>query len=238
MLLYDELIDWYRVLTPVTDYEEEAAAYLARLRAKTNGPLNTLLELGSGAGHNAFYFKRSLTCTLTDVSTKMLALSGELNPECAHELGDMRSLRLGLVFDAVFIHDAIVYMSTREDLLAALETASIHLRPGGAIVVAPDDIRETFKEEAQLLEGDDGTRSLQCLQWDVDPDPSDSSYDAHYSLLLRDQDGVRAAHDVHRCGLFSRSEWVACFDRVGIDADLEMYDVDGDPYPLFAGTTR
>ncbi len=33
--------------------------------------------------------------------------SRELNPDCEHVLGDMRTLRLGRTFDAVFVHDAV-----------------------------------------------------------------------------------------------------------------------------------
>lgn len=58
----------------------------------------------------------------------MLDLSKKSNPECEHILGDMRTLRLNRTFDAVFVHDAICYMRTREDLRAAIETAFVHLR--------------------------------------------------------------------------------------------------------------
>ena len=75
----------------------------------------------------------------------MLELSRGLNPGCEHLLGDMRTLRLGRTFDAVLIHDAVMYMTSEADLRAALETAFVHLRPGGAAVVAPDCVRETFR---------------------------------------------------------------------------------------------
>jgi len=55
------------------------------------GSLTTVLELGSGAGHNALHLKPHARCTLTDVSEEMLGLSRELNPECEHLLGDMRT---------------------------------------------------------------------------------------------------------------------------------------------------
>ena len=48
----------------------------------------------------------------------MLALSATLNPECEHLEGDMRTLRLGRTFDVVFIHDAISYLTTEDDLRA------------------------------------------------------------------------------------------------------------------------
>jgi len=54
-----------------------------------------------------------------------------LNPEVAYCIGDMRSVRLEKVFDAVMIADSIDYMLTSEDLRAAFETALVHLKPGG-----------------------------------------------------------------------------------------------------------
>ena len=113
----------------------------------------TLLELGSGAGHNAVHLKRRFRCTLSDVAPGMLDLSRELNPECEHVAGDMRTLRLGRTFDAVLVHDAIVYMTTRDDLRAAAATAFLHTRPGGAAIFAPDYVRETFAEQTELLKG-------------------------------------------------------------------------------------
>ena len=75
----------------------------------------------------------------------MLALSRTLNPECEHLEGDMRTLRLGREFDVVFIHDAISYLTTEEDLRAAIETAAAHVRPGGVVILTPDATTEIFK---------------------------------------------------------------------------------------------
>jgi hypothetical protein len=41
----------------------------------------------------------------------MLALSMTVNPECEHIEGDMRTLRLGHTFDAVFLHDAVMSLT-------------------------------------------------------------------------------------------------------------------------------
>jgi hypothetical protein len=60
----------------------------------------------------------------------MLGLSRELNPECEHIASDMRTLRLDRTFDAVLVHDAVMYMTTGEQLLAAARTAFVHTRPG------------------------------------------------------------------------------------------------------------
>jgi hypothetical protein len=45
--------------------------------------------------------------TLVEPSVGMLAVSRALNPDLEHVQGDMRTVRLGRHFDAVFVHDAI-----------------------------------------------------------------------------------------------------------------------------------
>jgi SAM-dependent methyltransferase len=216
-LLYSDLTPWYRLVDPPEDHAEEAAAFEAALTGAADGFATTLLELGSGAGHNALHLKRRFRCTLTDLSEEMLALSRELNPECEHHLGDMRSLRLHRTFDAVLVHDAVVYMASVEDLHAALTTAFVHTRPGGAAIVAPDHLLETFGESTTLIEGDDATRSLRCLEWTWDPDPADSSCTVDYAFLLRDGVRVEVVHDSHVEGLFSGDTWRRVLQASGFE---------------------
>ena len=115
--LYRDLADWYPLLTPVSDYTEEAAFYRRLFESHCQKPPRSLLDLGSGGGHNAAHLKSALTCTLVDLAPAMLAVSHRLNPECEHVQGDMRSIRLGRVFDCVLVHDAVSYVSSRSQLL-------------------------------------------------------------------------------------------------------------------------
>jgi SAM-dependent methyltransferase len=186
MRIYDDLTPWYRLIDPPADHLEEAAAYTRALTGAVIGRAETLLELGAGAGHNALFMKQQFRCTLTDVSPSMQALSRELNPDCEHLPGDMRSLRLGRQFDAVFVHDAVCYMTSLEDLAKAAATAFVHTRPGGAALFAPDYVRERFAETSALLAADETARSLRGVEWAWDPDPADTQYIVEYAFLLRE----------------------------------------------------
>ena len=110
--LYTELADWYPLLTAPTDYAEESAFFLRLFTDTLGEPPRTLLELGCGGGNMASHYKRAVQATLTDLSTEILAVSERLNPECEHQQGDMRRLRLDRVFDVVLVHDAIGYLRT------------------------------------------------------------------------------------------------------------------------------
>ncbi len=105
--LYGDLASWFHLLTAPEDYEEEAELYRRLLIETAQDPVESVLELGSGGGNNASHLKRHFTLTLVDRSPGMLELSRGLNPECEHVEGDMRTVRLGRMFEAVFVHDAL-----------------------------------------------------------------------------------------------------------------------------------
>ena len=219
-LLYDELVRFYHLLDPLEDHAEEGEEFGAVLRAAVESP-RTLLELGAGAGHGAHYIKQSFEqVVLTDLSEPMLARSRALNPDCEHLLGDMRSLRLGRSFDCVLIHDAICYLTTPEQLREAARTVSEHLRPGGAGLLVPDCVQESFVETHEDHAGDDGERSLRCISWSWDPDPADHTHLTDFAFLLREEGEVRAVHDRHVYGLFQTSTWLEVCRSVGLEVEV------------------
>jgi hypothetical protein len=127
----------------------------------------------------------------------------------------MRTLRLGRTFDVVLVHDAVMYMTTEEELLAAAQTAFVHTRPGGAALFAPDCFKETFREDAEVYGSAEGARAVRCLEWSWDPDPTDDTSITEFSFLLRDGTSVKAVHDRHVEGLFSRATWFRVLASVG-----------------------
>lgn len=208
MKIYNEFADWFHLLTHPSEYVGEAADYVRIIQTACPGA-RTLLELGAGGGNNAFHMKRALACTLTDVSPNMLRLSRSINPECEHIVGDMRTLRLGRLFDAVFVHDAVEYMTTASDVSQAAATAFAHTRPGGVALFVPDGTKETFRESVGTggRDGPDG-RGLRYLEWTMDADPSDDRYEVHFACLMRNGAAVDPIHDRHEHGLFTRQQWL------------------------------
>jgi SAM-dependent methyltransferase len=219
--LYSDLADWWPLLSPPSDYEEEAAIYVAALRAACDQTPRSLLELGSGGGNNASHMKRRFEeVVLVDRSPGMLAVSRALNPECEHLQGDMRSVRLGRQFDCVFVHDAICYITSEEDLRRVADTAYAHCRPGGAALFAPDYVRENFRVGTEEGGHDGDGRALRYLEWTWDADPTDSVYTVDYAYLLREGDGsVRVVHDRHEEGIFPRAAWMRSLTDAGFEPE-------------------
>jgi SAM-dependent methyltransferase len=223
--LYHELAGWFHLLTHPDDYAEEEQFYRGLIVEASSTLPRTLLELGSGGGNMASHYKRHFQSTLTDLSDEMLALSRTINPECEHVQGDMRSLRLDRTFDAVFVHDAVVYLTTEEDLQQAMETAFIHCRPGGVAVFAPDCVRETFEESTNDGGHDGDGRALRYLSWTYDPNPDDTVYEVAYAYLLREgTNPPRVVMDLHIEGLFSRETWIRLLEAVGFQVQVRLLE--------------
>ncbi len=235
---YGDLAAWWPLISPAEEYAEEAA-FAATLLGSAAIPVREVLELGSGGGHNAVHLKSTFVTTLVDLSEQMLDVSRQLNPECTHRAGDMRTVRLDRQFDAVFVHDAIDYMTDEADLLRAFETAYVHCRPGGVAVFMPDCTRESFEESTDHggTDGADG-RSVRYLEWSWDPDSNDGWTLTEYAFLLRDPDGlVRAVHETHRLGLFEHEEWLRLLGEAGFEARAvpEVTSEDRPPRQIFVG---
>jgi trans-aconitate methyltransferase len=231
--LYSELAAWFHLLTPPSGYQEEAEFARQILTTSGASSVESVLELGCGGGNNAWHLKAHFRMTLTDASTAMLDQSRRLNPECEHIQGDMRSMRLGREFDAVFVHDAVCHLTTHEDLAACMTTALAHCRPGGVALFMPDSVRERFQPAVHHGGSDGDGRSIRYLEWAFDRDPSDTTYTVDFAYMLREGNGpVRVEHDTLVMGLFSREEWLQWLRDAGFQARMIE-----DPYgrEVFAG---
>jgi SAM-dependent methyltransferase len=225
-LLYTDLAPWFHLLTAPSEYAEEAEFFLRVLTEAAGAAPRTLLELGSGGGNMASHYKQHVAATLADLSPAMLAISRGINPECEHVQGDMRAVRLGRQFDAVLVHDAVDYMASADDLRRATATAFLHCRPGGAVVFAPDHVRETFQPSTEHggHDGDDG-RALRYLMWTWDPDPTDATYLTDFAYLLHEPgQPLRSFHDRHVGGLFPRATWLGLLEEVGFRASARPHE--------------
>ena len=182
--LYGRLAEWWPLLSDPADYKEEADLAFELLRQSCHGELLTVLELGGGGGNLASHLKQRLQTTLSDVSPAMVQVS-RASTGGEHIVGDMRDLRLRCTFDAVLVHDAISYMTTRHDLVRALETCTLHCRPGGALLLMPDCLRESFQPKHATAVTMEQTAAPRYLSWSCILTPQELTL-THHRLRLRD----------------------------------------------------
>ena len=228
--LYTDLAAWWPLVSHPDDYANEAD--LIRFLLGDSDRRRSLLELGSGGGNTAGHLSADFDLTLVDRSPDMLDVSRERVPQAIHVEADMRSVRLDRTFDAVLVHDAVMYLTTEADLSACIETAAAHLAPGGAAVFLPDHTAETFRPGTLADGGDaDDGRSLRFLEWTFDPDPDDTTVQVDFALLMRHPDGrVDCVHDRHQFGLFPQITWLRLLAGAGFEVHVEtLQREEGEP---------
>ena len=152
----------------------------------------------------------------------------------------MRTVRLGREFDAVFVHDAVMYMTTEEDLRLAIETAFVHCRPGGAALFAPDHVRET-SAPAPTTAATTATGAPPG-SWSGPGTPTRSTPPTPSTTptCCASADGsVRVEHDRHVEGLFPRATWLRLLAEAGFEAralPVEHSELEPGSYELFVAT--
>ena len=130
-----------------------------------------------------------------------------------------------------------MYLTDEVSVRAALVNAAKHCRPGGAVVVVPDEVKETFEPSTESggEDGPDG-RALRYLEWTWDPDPADDLTETAFAFLLRGSDGtVSVESERHQFGLFARASWLAWLGDAGFTASSRL-----DPWKrdVFVGRRR
>lgn len=237
--MYSDLAPWFHLLTAPADYAEEAEFYRKAIISACDRQPQTMLELGSGGGNNASHLKKHFQLTLVDLSHEMLTISERLNPECEHIQGDMRSIRLKRLFDVIFIHDAIMYMTNEGDLQRAMITAYMHCRPGGAALFAPDHVRETFRASTEHGGHDGKKRALRYLDWTWDPIPGDSTYVSDMVYVLKDESHQpKVEYERHILGIFPRQTWLTLLRGAGFQPEsipFEHSEIEPGTCEIFIG---
>jgi len=220
--MYDELADWWLLISPLENYIDDVEFFKGILKDVGLPSAPSLFELGSAGGSHAYYLKQFFAAVLlSDLAPQILDISRTLNPDCEHLEGDMRTMRLGRVFDVVLIHNAVNYMTTLDELRQAMETAFVHCRDGGVTLFMPDHIRDTFEPSTDNGGMDGEQRAVRYLEWKYDPDITDTTITVEYVYLLREEGKpVRVEHETHIVGLFAESDWLHLLRKVGFQAEI------------------
>lgn len=214
--MYWELAPWFHLVSRPKDYAGEARWVRQQLRPRRTAVKATMLELGSGGGNNALHLKKHFHLTLTDLSPRTLSLSAKINPDCEHIVGDMRTLRLKRQFDLVFVHDAISYMTNVRDLRRAIATVFAHCRPGGAALLQPDDVRETFRATREAGGHRVDSRAVSYIELTHPLKATRNHTTVDYTFTLTGRNGsTRKTVDRHHVGVFARVTWLDILSAQG-----------------------
>ena len=233
-IAYNELAWTEEWLADPAEYEQEVMVYVDLIKRTAAEPPNTLLHLGSGAGGHDTIFKRHFSVTGVDLSPGMLNKARLKHPDIEYIEGDMRTLRLNRKFDAVAIPDSIDYMASQEDLQQALQTAVMHLKTGGVVLLVAKT-KEIFQNNNFAYTGEKNGIHVTLLENNYLNPFRPNIYEATLVYLIRQKGELTIHTEQQVLGIFSRAIWDELFKNAGIT--MQMANLDGlyDSYLLNDG---
>ncbi len=208
--------------------------YVDLIKRTAAKPPSTLLHLGSGAGGQDVIFKRHFTVTGVDLSLGMLNKARNVHSDIEYIEGDMRTLRLNRQFDAVAIPDSIDYMASQEDLQQAIQTAVMHLKTGGVLLVVAKT-KEIFQNNNFAYTGEKNGIHVTLLENNYINPFRPNTYEATFVYLIRQQRDLAIRTDHQVLGLFSQAMWDEVFKKAGINMQKVKLDGIYDSYLLNDG---
>nr|MBN2277761.1 hypothetical protein [candidate division Zixibacteria bacterium] len=146
-----------------------------------------------------------------------------------------------MILSPVVIHDAVNYMLTPNDLIAALVTAYEHLRPGGLVITFAEEWKEHYIQNRVkgFTSEKDGT-AITFIENCHDADPDDSVYESVFIYIIRREGKTEIEYDRHVFGIFPLAFWPEALRAAGFEVveteDLVHTDFgENEDYPMFAG---
>jgi SAM-dependent methyltransferase len=138
--LFDKSADYYDVIYDAVgkNYlaESKRLRQLIRLHKKSKG--NTLLDVACGTGRHISHLKPSYAVEGLDLDPKLISIARKRNPKVRFYQANMLTFKLHKQFDVVTcLFSAIGYMTTVHKLRRAVRNMSLHVKPGGVLIIEP-----------------------------------------------------------------------------------------------------
>ncbi len=212
---YNQLAWTEDFLADPADYEQEVAHYADLVWQHADPPVKTLLHFGCGAGGHDLYFKRYFAVTGVDLSVGMLDKAREKNPEIEYIEGDMRTIRLDRQFDAVVIPDSIDYIATRGGLQQVIQTAALHLRTGGVLLIVCSTA-EQFRNNNFVYTGEKDDVHVTLFENNYANPYTPQTHEITLFYLIRRNGALETYSEHIVAGLFPQASWEALFTQAGL----------------------
>ena len=212
----------YDAIYSYKDYAADGAR-LTELIRERNPAARTLLDVACGTGKHLEVLQREFEVEGLDLDADLLAIAHARLGTVPLHRGDMRSFDLGRRFDAVTcLFSAIGHTTDTDELDAAIGAMARHLEPEGVLVVEPwlePDV--WIAGRLHLLTVDEPELKLARI---TVPEKHGITSVMNFHYLVATPDGVETHVERLEHGLFTRTEYRAAFERVGLAVE---HDEDG-----------
>lgn len=212
--MYQQSTEFYdAIYRELKDYGKEADK-LHYLLQNLPSPPHSLLDVGCGTGEHAKQLSNRFGYSVDgiDIQAGFVSIAQAKLPDSRFRVGDMRDFHLSCQYDAILcLFSSIGYAETYSGLLGAIASFARHLKPGGWVICEPWVFKDNWipglvdSVTAQLEHPP--TSILRTRYGESDGDVSVLRIDYE----VERQEMTTHFSEVHRLGLFTRSDYEAAF---------------------------
>ena len=136
--MYAEMAQYYDQIYSFKDYASETEKLIGWIKEHRQSNGIRLLDVACGTGQHLEHLGKSFDVEGLDLSPELLELAQQRNPGMTYHCADMRTFDLASSYDVITcLFSSIGYMTTIEDLRAAVANMARHLVPGGVLTIEP-----------------------------------------------------------------------------------------------------
>lgn len=221
--MYAEMAPYYDRIYSFKDYAAETAELKRFISCHLPSGRTRLLDVACGTGRHLEFLRGAFAAEGLDQSPELLAQAQARNPEMKFHLGDMRTFDLMSRFDVITcLFSSIGYMTTIDDLHAAIANMARHLTAGGLLIVEPWLTPEAWQPgTVHGLFVDDPELKIARVSTSLAHGKL-SVFDLHHLIGTPEKTVHVVEH--HEMGLYTRREMDRALERAGLDT---FYDQQG-----------
>ena len=208
------------------DYVQETNKVHKFIRKHKRTTGNTLLDVACGTGTHANLLNEFYKVEGLDLDKKMLAVAHKKYPKIKLHQGDMVNFDLHKQYDIIVcLFSSIGYVKTKSKLHKAIQTMSLHVLPGGVLLVEPWFTPDQWKPgRAAMLQVNKPDLKIARI--------SHASQRGKVSLLefqylVGTPKGITHSTEMHEMGLFTHEEYMDGFLATGLKTVHDKKGLDG-----------
>lgn len=209
-LYYDAIYD-----AAGKDYKSESKRLLQLIRRHKKSKGKSLLDVACGTGRHISYLKSSFDVEGLDIERRLITIARKRNVGIQFHKGSMLTFKLPKRFDVITcLFSAIGYMTTVAKLRRAIRNMTLHLKPGGVLIVEPwitprnfknGSLHAVFVNEPKLKVARIGRSFARGRTSTLD-----------FQYLIATPRTTQSFREIEEFGLFTHSEYLASFRSAGL----------------------
>ncbi len=224
--MFAKTVEYYDLIYSFKDYVAEAGKIRALIR-NAHPDARSVLDVACGTGEHAKALSQDFAVDGIDLEPGFVDIARRKMPSGSFVVADMRQFQLGKKYDVVqCLFSSIGYLTSGDEVIAALRCFGDHLAEGGIILVEPWLTPDVWRVGSPFLTPPVDRPEIKICRMSV------SGRDGHLSLLefhylIANADGVEYLREDHRLALYTVDEMLAFFQAAGLEASYEPEGIFG-----------